>query len=89
MSLVTNKQRPYHADIFRFHVCKDEKFQIMASKQCDLATNSYHNANYCKRNKNDIKGEEMKWRLDCLSVGMDNQVSTSTCKSLQNIFSAL
>jgi hypothetical protein len=42
-----------------------------------------------KNNKNDIEWEEMKWRLDCLPVGMDNQVGTSTCKSLQNIFSAL
>jgi hypothetical protein len=53
----------------------------MASKQFDLAINSYCNANYCKNNKNDIEGEEMKCRLDCLPVGMDNQVGTSTCKS--------
>ena len=49
----------------------------MASKQFDLAINSYCNANYCKNNKNDIEGEEMKWKLDCLSVCMDNQVGTS------------
>lgn len=61
----------------------------MASKQRDLANNSYSIANYCKATKNDIEGVQVKWRLDCLPVGMDNQVGTSTCKSLQNIFSAL